>query len=203
MGNIQGVEVRKEPEVKEAQNTANGIVEKEGGIITVANGAKVGTASSTGVLDPELVALHSLPVFLPFIRSSVADSVLLKKIEESPESGEVVVGTAGIKPIDPTSTLLICRDYQEHIKLCARKAVANQKAITQRFSRIMVFSESLRLSLVDHDQSAKTFVEKLPAVGKIANEVDNLTLKVSNAGHALRVLEDALTYCESMIAKKK
>lgn len=197
MGNAQGTEARKDAVTPD--------IDADGGIITVVNGTGKGgksSSSATGILDPELVALHSLPVFVPLIRSSVADSALMKKIEESPESGEIVTGNANVKPIDPTSTLLICRDYQEHIKLCAKKAVANQKVITQRFSRIMVFSESLRLSFADHEQSARTFVEKLPAVEKIANEVDNLTLKVSNAGHALRRLEDALTYCENLIAKK-
>ena len=200
MGNAQGTEARKDAEIRGVVTTADG--EADGGIITVTNGTKGAQPSSTGVLDPELVALRSLPIFVPLIRSTVADSMLLKKIEESPNSGEVIMGNTGVKPIDPTSTLLICRDYQEHVKLCAKKAVANQKVITQRFSRIMVFSENLRLSFTDHEQNARTFAEKLPAVEKIANEVGNLTLKISNAGHALRRLEDALTFCENKIAKK-
>lgn len=201
MGNAQGTEVRKDTDIRGVVSSEGG--DAEGGIITVVNGNKGVKSSSTGVLDPELVALQSLPVFVPLIRSSVADSALLRKIEESPNSGETIMRNAGVKPIDPTSTLLICRDYQEHIKLCAKKAVANQKIISQRLSRIMVFSENLRFSFNDHEQSAKTFVEKLPTVEKIANEVGNLTLKVSNAGHALRRLEDALTYCENLIAKKQ
>lgn len=158
------------------------------GIVTVLSGgeAAIGVGAG-GLADPELAALQNLPVFAPILRGTLAGNIL----------GRVRSETA--RGMDATGMLLLCRDMQEHIKLCGGIAADAQAALTDRIKEVDAVSARGFFALQAHAEEVRSLVQALGDVDAVARDIEIARQRATYAQQVLERLDAALVSVESEI----
>ena len=160
------------------------------GIVTVISGGEtsMGLSGSGGsIADPELAALSNLPVLAPILRGTLAGNILGRVRSES------------ARGMDATAVLLLCRDLQEHLKLCGSTVADAQAVLTSRVSDTEAVSARGFYALQAHAEEVRALVQSLGDVDAVTRDIDVARQRASYAQIVLQRLDAALTSVESEI----
>ncbi|CAH1779286.1 unnamed protein product [Owenia fusiformis] len=146
---------------------------KNNTLVVVAKGNQGNTQ-----IDPELLKLDAIPVFLPLMRGSL----------NIPNMRDPEV----LDKLDYRQVLEMCLRYQEHLRQSSEAVAFDQNALCVRIKEIDYITHSLMTSIVERQKKFAKYAEQIQKIGEINIVLNKVKMNVEQTTALMERLNNVL-----------